>query len=321
MQTINDFGLDDLISAISDPVIILDAQGSVIMANPPATRYGPNFFPSGSKELELTIEKLDIRHPDGRRFSADELPCLRALKGETVSGERIVFASEHGQTVFMEASAAPLLQAAGGVSGAVFILHDVTKREILLKEAGSQRERLEAGLISSLEEMAMERRCLLESKRQLNKEKSGGERAREEKARLAAAVESTDEVVMIIDRQGKIEYVNPAFERTTGYAKKEVLGRSPVILGGDRHESSLYMGLLDTVMTGKAWAGHTINRKKSGNVVHFEGTISPVVNHAGRVTSYVSVLQDITGRMRLESIAEAASSMNSLGYAFSGAQA
>ncbi len=147
---------------------------------------------------------------------------------------------------------------------------------------------------------------------------SGLDRAEEEKARLAAAVESTDEVVMIICRQGKIEYVNPAFERATGYSREDVMGRSPVVLGSHRHDRSLYIGFLNTVTAGKTWAGRMTNRKKTGELVHFEGTISPVRDRTGRVTCYVSVFQDVTGRMRLESIAEAASTTNSLGYAISG---
>ncbi len=150
------------------------------------------------------------------------------------------------------------------------------------------------------------------------KEASAWDKAGEEKARLAAAVESTDEVIMIISRQGEIEYVNPAFERTTGYSRQEVMGRSPVVLGSKRHDRTLYTGFLDSVTAGKAWAGSMINRKKNGELVHFEGTISPVRDAEGRVSCYVSVFQDVTERMRLESIAEAASTTNSLGYALSG---
>ncbi|MDA8388558.1 MAG: PAS domain-containing protein [Nitrospiraceae bacterium] len=318
MQTINDAGLDSLISAIGFPVIIFDALGSVVRINPAAARFGPGFFSCGNEAGERMIEKLDIRRPDGRRFSAEELPFLRALEGETVQAEDLVFTDGRGEPVFMEASAAPLFSASGDPDGAVFILHDVTKRERLLRDVQLQKERLEAGFTSNLEEMVLERLRLLEANRRLKKEIYGGEKAREDRARLAAAVESTDEVVTIIDRQGRIEYVNPSFERTTGYAGKEVLGRSPVILGSDRHESSLYMGFLEAVMTGRTWAGRTVNRKKNGELVRFEGSISPVRDHEGKVISYVSVSQDITGRMRLESIAEAASTMNSLGYAFSG---
>ncbi len=158
--------------------------------------------------------------------------------------------------------------------------------------------------------------CMGKQKEKVSK--GGWDKAEEEKARLAAAVESTDEVIMIISRQGEIEYVNPAFERTTGYCKEEVLGRSPVALGSKRHDRTLYAGFLDTVTAGKTWAGRMTNRKKDGELVHFEGTISPVRDREGRVSCYVSVFQDVTERMRLESIAEAASATNSLGYALSG---
>ena len=150
------------------------------------------------------------------------------------------------------------------------------------------------------------------------KETCGADRIEEEKTRLAAAVESTDEVVMIICRKGNIEYVNPAFERTTGYPRGEVLGRSPVVLGGHRHERSIYTGFLDTVTACKTWAGRMISRKKNGELVYLEGTISPVRDRTERVACYVAVFQDITERMRLEAIAEAASTTNSLGYALSG---
>ena len=159
---------------------------------------------------------------------------------------------------------------------------------------------------------------MVESKRQFKKEISDWEKTEEEKARLAAAVESTDEVIIIIDSRGKIVYVNPAFELVSGYTRAEVLGRSPVVLGSERHERAFYISFLNAVIAGKTWAGRPISRKKNGELVYFEGTISPVRDREGKVSSYVSVLQDITERMRLESIAEAASSMNSLGYALSG---
>jgi len=112
--------------------------------------------------------------------------------------------------------------------------------------------------------------------------------------RLVRAVEQTADTVMITDRQGVIEYVNPAFEETTGYSAIEVLGRTPSLLKSGLHDEQFYKELWAQIMAGKSFRGIIINRKKSGQLYWAAETISSMKDEKGEITHFVSVLKDVT---------------------------
>jgi two-component system, cell cycle sensor histidine kinase and response regulator CckA len=141
------------------------------------------------------------------------------------------------------------------------------------------------------------------------------ERKRTEAARqlLASAIEQAAEMIVITDPLGSIQYVNPAFESVTGYAKEEVLGRSPRILKSGEHETSFYEDLWGTIASGKAWAGHFVNKKKDGTRYTEDATISPVHDAEGRIVNYVAVTRDSTHERHLEEQLRQAQKMESVG--------
>jgi sigma-B regulation protein RsbU (phosphoserine phosphatase) len=112
--------------------------------------------------------------------------------------------------------------------------------------------------------------------------------------RLIRAVEQTADTVMITNRQGVIEYVNPAFEETTGYSANEVLGRTPRLLKSGLHDEQFYKELWAQLITGKPFRGIIINRKKSGELYWAAQTISSMKDENGEITHFVSVLKDVT---------------------------
>jgi len=112
--------------------------------------------------------------------------------------------------------------------------------------------------------------------------------------RLCMALEQTADNVVITDRQGRIEYVNPAFETTTGYRKDEVLGKSPRILKSGRHEPEFYRQLWSQVLAGRFFEDTIINKKKTGELYSSRQTITPMKDDRGNITHFVSVLKDIT---------------------------
>jgi sigma-B regulation protein RsbU (phosphoserine phosphatase) len=112
--------------------------------------------------------------------------------------------------------------------------------------------------------------------------------------RLIRAVEQTADTVMITDRQGVIEYVNPAFEETIGYSANEVLGRTPRLLKSGLHDEQFYKELWALLMAGKPFRGIIINRKKSGQLYWSAQTISSMKDENGEITHFVSVLKDVT---------------------------
>ena len=111
---------------------------------------------------------------------------------------------------------------------------------------------------------------------------------------LAKAVEQTADSILITDNRGIIEYVNPAFEKITGYSACEVLGRKPSILKSGRHDAGFYRDLWGILNSGNPFEGTIINRKKSGDLFWSEQTISPIKDQAGTTTHFVSVLKDMT---------------------------
>jgi len=113
-------------------------------------------------------------------------------------------------------------------------------------------------------------------------------------ARLGAAVEQTDDSVVIAAPDGAILYVNPAFERATGYSAAEVLGRNPRILKSGVQSDAFYRALWATLTSGTTWRGELVNRRKDGSLFTEDATITPVLGEDRHLTAYVAVKRDIT---------------------------
>ncbi len=125
-------------------------------------------------------------------------------------------------------------------------------------------------------------------------------RAEEAHARLIRAVEQAGESIVITDTQGKIIYVNPAFERVSGYSGAEALGQNPRILKGGKQGAAFYEELWATIGRGEVWSGHFVNKRKDGTLYEEEATLSPVRDASGTIVNYVAVKRDVTRERRLE---------------------
>ena len=139
------------------------------------------------------------------------------------------------------------------------------------------------------------------------------QRREEEFARLAMAVDQSAEAVVITDREGTILYVNPAFERITGYSREEAVGKNPRILRSGKHDESFYREMWETLLRGEVWEGHFINRKKDGSLYEEDATISPVRDSAGNIVSFVAVKRDVTRLLSLEKQVRMAQKMEAVG--------
>ncbi|MEJ2637282.1 MAG: SpoIIE family protein phosphatase [Calditrichia bacterium] len=118
--------------------------------------------------------------------------------------------------------------------------------------------------------------------------------------KLSGAVEQTADGVVITDREGIIEYVNPAFEKTTGYRSHEVIGLTPRILNSGRHNKKFYDQMWKIILRGRPYRGRLMNRKKNGQIFWCQETITPMTDEKGEILHFVSVLKDITGQMAQE---------------------
>jgi sigma-B regulation protein RsbU (phosphoserine phosphatase) len=117
---------------------------------------------------------------------------------------------------------------------------------------------------------------------------------------LTNAVEQTADSIIITDRSGVIEYVNPAFEATTGYTLKELRGLTPRILKSGVHDDSFYEKLWSTILSGKVFRDTIANRKKNGEIFFAEQTITPMRGSTGSITQFVTVIKDVTELRRMQ---------------------
>lgn len=117
---------------------------------------------------------------------------------------------------------------------------------------------------------------------------------------LSRAVEQSPSIVMLTDRHGWIEYVNPKFTEVTGYGRDEVVGRNPRFLKSGETSSEEYEDLWQKVMAGDEWRGEFHNRRKNGELYWESASISALRGEDGEITSFVAVKEDITERKRLE---------------------
>lgn len=142
----------------------------------------------------------------------------------------------------------------------------------------------------------------------------GDQRRKEvERQRLTTALEQVAESIVITDGRGAIQYVNPAFERITGYTRGEALGQTPAILNSGMHDDTFYGAMWQTLRRGDVWTGHFINRKKNGDIYEEEASISPVKDADGEIAHFVAVKRDVTEEIKMERQLRQAQKMESIG--------
>jgi PAS domain S-box-containing protein len=118
--------------------------------------------------------------------------------------------------------------------------------------------------------------------------------------RITAAVEQVTESVVITDLEGRITYVNPAFERATGYSRAELIDQNPRLLKSGLHPPSFYEAMWAALKSGVPWVTNDlVNRRKDGSLFTEEAVISPMRDASGEVTGYVEVSRDVTAERTL----------------------
>ncbi|MEW8322584.1 MAG: EAL domain-containing protein [Candidatus Thiodiazotropha taylori] len=117
---------------------------------------------------------------------------------------------------------------------------------------------------------------------------------------LSQALEQTADIVLITDQKGVIEYVNPAFERSTGYTFDEVLGKRPGLLRSGTHDKAFYDRLWSMIRKGLPFRGVVVNRRQDGSHYYEEKTITPLVDESGAISHYVSTGKDVTERAKAQ---------------------
>ncbi|HTI99680.1 MAG TPA: PAS domain S-box protein [Dongiaceae bacterium] len=118
--------------------------------------------------------------------------------------------------------------------------------------------------------------------------------------RVMTAIEQTPESVVITAADGSILYVNPVFERTTGYTRAEIIGQNPRTLKSDKHDPAFYHEMWAKLLAGEVWQGRLVNRKKDGTLFTEDATIAPVRDAQGDISNFIAVKRDITQELARE---------------------
>jgi PAS domain S-box-containing protein len=139
--------------------------------------------------------------------------------------------------------------------------------------------------------------------------------AEAEQQRLATAVEQAGDTIAVDDADGIIVYVNPAFERITGYAASEAIGHTVAgLLRSGAHPAAFYDELDAASREGRPWAGRIVNRRGDGTTYEQDLRLSPLRDADGRIVGSVEVGRDMTRELALEDQLRQANKMEAIGH-------
>lgn len=134
-----------------------------------------------------------------------------------------------------------------------------------------------------------------------------------ERNRLAAVIEQSAEAVIITDTHGRVEYTNPAFERVSGYSRKQSAGHdldAPFFSDQDR---DVFKRMTFMVTRDDNWSGRVENRHRDGHTYIADTHIFPIFNDRGKVVNLVCVKTDVTHELQLEKQLQHAHKMEAIG--------
>ncbi|PLX12326.1 MAG: hypothetical protein C0598_06225, partial [Marinilabiliales bacterium] len=123
-------------------------------------------------------------------------------------------------------------------------------------------------------------------------------KAQDELIKLNHAIEQSANTIVITDTEGRIEYVNPAFTKVTGFSIEEAIGENPRILNAGTTSDEYYKKMWETISSGKVWEGEFHNKTKSGEYFWEHVIITPIKDKYGKIKNYLSVKENITDQKK-----------------------
>ncbi|MDP3150395.1 MAG: PAS domain S-box protein [Ignavibacteria bacterium] len=134
----------------------------------------------------------------------------------------------------------------------------------------------------------------------LGKDFTSEKKKESEFLRFYTVAQNTVNPLQITDLNGKMIYVNPAFERASGYRKEELIGQNPNIFGSKKHSREYWESMWRTISSGKVWLGEVENKMKSGESLHTRLLVSPIIDETKKVVGYFGIHHDLTDKKMLE---------------------
>ncbi len=258
-----------LFSGLSDLAYVCDADGKIIYINKASVKF------TGFGPAELKGREFCSLLEDGT-VSEVEAAFRGALEGGCPRAEFLF--KKTG--ILCESRNLPLMDGDGAIAGVVGICRDIN-------EIKRYRE--------GLEEIVKRRTAELEEANgRLKEEIATRKKAEQDLLKLTKAIEQSANLVYITDVNGVIEYVNPTFEKTTGWKKEEALGQNPRVIASGMTPKETYDELWATILSGNVWKGILRNKRKDGEPFWVSAVISPIFGEEGRITHFLAVHEDIT---------------------------
>lgn len=119
---------------------------------------------------------------------------------------------------------------------------------------------------------------------------------------LSSIVQQASDAIMLTSTDGTIEYVNPGFEKMTGYGCEEVIGKTPATLKSGTHDKDFYRQMWETISAGKSFNAQVVNRRKDGSLYHVVKSITPIFDSSGRIVSFVNIDKDFTSQYQAQQV-------------------
>ncbi len=241
-----------------------------------------------------TVEPVAMAgHEDGYlgaiRISWHDVPDGQGPTGTAVREGRTIVSQSIGTDPRM-ASWRDLASRRGYLSSAAFPLFGPNGVLGALTIYADEREAFGPEEVALLEELAADLSYGVEALRT----RSLAEQAESARRQLTTAINQSADSILVADVEGRILYVNPAFEHVTGYSSEDVLGRNPRLLQSGHHNRAFYETMWQTLLDGRPWVGDVVNKRKDGALFTEESVISPVHDDAGAITAFVAVKRDVT---------------------------
>lgn len=296
--------LRDFMENAKDLIQIIDSEGNFIYANKywkEVLGYSNDDFPS--------LNAFDVVHEESREFLEKGLEIIRS--GKDIPINSLILKSKNGDRIEVEGSVTIKRDQESGFVQIQSIYRDVTQRKATEEELRVHREETEKLVKERTKE-------LKETNEKLHRYIEKRKIAEKHNKRLVAALNHADEIIIITDFEGNIEYANPAFERITGYNSEEVLGKKIDILSSDVECGQCYNKIWEKVKNGEVWSGLLVNQKKDGTLYDEDGTISPIRDNDDNITNFVLVRRDVTQERRIEKQLHQAQKLESIGQLAAG---
>ncbi len=131
--------------------------------------------------------------------------------------------------------------------------------------------------------------------------------------RFSNVVHYTVNPIQITDSAGRMIYVNPAFERVTGYGEQELIGKNPNVISSKKYSREFWLKVWSVISAGKVWTGEVENRRKDGAPIYTHLLISPILDGDGKVIGYLGAHRDLTEQKALEQQLMHSQKMESIG--------